>query len=134
MRKRFHLSRRRRALWAGIVLFCLLFQQIAMAAYVCTLPTSPTATAMTGDCASMGMSSKATAHQSADPRCTEHCSDHTTASPDARVPVVPPLLLSFTSPLLLGTSAPELHRAALPDPAQCRPEPPPTLRFCSLLI
>jgi len=134
MRKRFHLSRRRRVLWTGIVLFCLLFQHIAMAAYVCTLPTSPTATVMTGDCAGMGMSTKATAHQSADPRCTEHCSDLTTASPDARVPMVPPLLLSSASPLLLDTITSQRHQVTLPDPAQCRPEPPPMLRFCSLLI
>ena len=53
MHTRVHISRRHRVLWTGIVLFCLLFQQLAMAAYVCTLPTTPTHVVMTGDCAAM---------------------------------------------------------------------------------
>lgn len=119
-----------------MVMFCLLFQQVAMAAYVCTLPVKPTDMVMTGDCAAMGMTGadQPAAHQSQDPRCTEHCADHTASSPDARLPMVPPLLLPAASPVMLGTIAlaPELR--VLPDPALHRPDPPPTLRFCSLLI
>lgn len=138
MRKRFHISRRRRVLWTGIVLFCLLFQQLAMAAYVCTLPTVPTNVVMTGDCAAMDVGSKATtpsSHQlSADPRCAEHCAGSAASVHDASLPTVPPLLLASVSPTLLGTIARAPDQVALPDPALHRPEPPPTLRFCSLLI
>ncbi|MFZ0870530.1 MAG: hypothetical protein WAM90_07355 [Rhodanobacter sp.] len=138
MRKRFHISRRRRVLWTGIVLFCLLFQQLAMAAYACTLPTAATNVVMTGDCAATGMSSKAKPptphHQSTDPRCTEHCSGNTASAHDANLPTVPPLLLASASPTLLGTLAQASDQVALPNTALHRPDPPPTLRFCSLLI
>jgi hypothetical protein len=138
MRKRFHISRRRRVLWTGIVLFCLLFQQLAMAAYACTLPTVPTNVVMTGDCAAMGMSSKAkppASHQvSTDPRCAEHCAGNTVSAHDAHLPTVSPLLLASMSPTLLGTVAHAPDQVALPNMALHRPDPPPTLRFCSLLI
>lgn len=138
MRKRFHISRRRRVLWTGIVLVCLLFQQLAMAAYVCTLATAPTDIVMTGDCAGMGMNSVATPaalHQaSMDPRCAEHCGGNTVSAHDASPPTVPPLLLAAASPTLLGTVAHAPHQVALPNTALHRPDPPPTLRFCSLLI
>ncbi|TCV93375.1 hypothetical protein EC912_105235 [Luteibacter rhizovicinus] len=118
-------------------MFCLLFQQLAMAAYVCTLPTAPADTVMTGDCAAMDMAPTAdasSAHQSPDPRCTEHCADHVSATPDARLPMVPPLLLPPASPALAGTIVHMPERISLPDPAMHRPDPPPALRFCSLLI
>jgi hypothetical protein len=137
MRKRHYLSRRQRALWVGVVLFCLLFQQLAMAAYVCTLPSIPAGMTMTGDCAAMHRESMAKAtpsHQGSDARCTEHCAGNATSSHDVRLPAVPPLLLPALSPVLLGTITHAPERAALPDPALLRPEPPPTLRFCSLLI
>lgn len=138
MRKHFHISRRRRVLWTGIVLFCLLFQQLAMAAYVCTLPTAPTNVVMTGDCAGMGMSSTAKTpashHASTDPRCAQHCASTTVSAHDASLPTVPPLLLASASPTLLGTIAQAPHQVALPNTALHRPDPPPTLRFCSLLI
>jgi hypothetical protein len=138
MNRRYHLSRRRRILWIGAVLFCLLFQQLAMAAYVCTGSAMPGGTSMTGDCAAAmggGAMAKATqAQHSPDPRCTEHCADHATTAHDARLPAVPPLLLPSASPVLLGSIAHAPEQAALPDPALRRPEPPPMLRFCALLI
>lgn len=136
MRKRYRLSRRHRALWIGAVVFCLLFQQLAMASYVCALSAPSATTLMTGDCADMGMSSghQTSEHQRSDPRCAEHCADHATATPDARLPGVPPLLLAPVPPALLGTVAAVPEQAALPDPTMRRAEPPPTLRFCSLLI
>jgi len=138
MRKRFHISRRRRVLWSGIVLFCLLFQQLAMAAYACTLPTAPTNVVMTGDCAGMDMGSTAKApasHRvSTDPRCAQHCAGNTVSTHEASLPTVPPLLLASVSPTLLDTIAQASDQAALPNTALHRPDPPPTLRFCSLLI
>lgn len=137
MRMRLHISRRRRVLWTGVVLFCLLFQQLAMAAYVCTLPTRPADTVMTGDCAAMGMTSAAKAsfqHQNPDARCAEHCAGNATSAHDVRLPPVPPLLLPPASPTLMGTVMHAPDQVVLPDVALHRPEPPPTLRFCSLLI
>src|ERR1700733_4036382 len=127
MRKRFHISRRRRVLWTGIVMFCLLFQQLAMAAYACTLPTAATNVVMTGDCTAMGMSSKAkpstSHHQSTDPRCAEHCAGNTASAHDANLPTVPPLLLASASPTLLGTIAQAPDQVALPNTALQRPDP-----------
>lgn len=137
MRTRLHISRRHRVLWTGVVLFCLLFQQLAMAAYVCTLPTRPADTVMTGDCAAMGTGSMEKAsfqHQSPDARCAEHCAGNATSAHDVRLPAVPPLLLPMASPMLLGTIAHAPEQAPMPDAALLRPDPPPTLRFCSLLI
>lgn len=117
-------------------MFCLLFQQIAMAAYVCTLPSQPVAMVMTGACDDMAMAAP-THHdwtQGTDPRCAEHCADHTSATPDARVPTLPPLLLPADWPALTATLMDRPARVALPDPSLMRPDPPPALRFCSLLI
>ena len=87
-------------------------------------------------CAGMGMESgdQAPRHASPDPRCDEHCAGHASAAPDARVPVVPPLILPPASPAELGTVAHAPERASLPDATLLPPDPPPTLRFCSLLI
>jgi len=138
MRKRFHISRRHRVLWTGIALFCLLFQQPAMATYICTLPTVSTNVVMTGDCAGMGMSSAAKTptshHLGTDPRCAEHCAGITVSAHDASPPTVPPLLLACAAPRLLGIVAHAPHQVALPNTALRRPDPSPTLRFCSLLI
>ena len=139
MSKRFHISRRRRILWIGTVLFCLLFQQLAMASYICTLPSAPVNAALSGDCAAMSVTSKlppASKHvrSSPDPRCTEHCSSHVTSTPDARVPMVPPLLLPPASPTVVGTIAHAPEQVALRNLALRRLGPPPTLAFCSLLI
>jgi len=136
MRIRRHFTRRRRVFLTAMVVFCLLFQQLAMAAYVCTLPISHPVAAMTTHCADMGMngSDKAATHSSPDPRCDEHCASHVTATPDARVPMVPPLLLPPEPPALVGTIAHAPEQASLPDVSLFPPDPPPSLRFCSLLI
>lgn len=135
MNRRYHLSRRRRTLWVWAVLFCLLFQQLAMASYVCTPPTIPAHAALTGECAAMRTGSKVSSahvHATSDPRCDEHCSNNVTSSQDAHALTVPPVLLPSQSPVLLGTSAPALR--ALPSISKYRSDPPPMLRFCTLLI
>jgi hypothetical protein len=137
MRFRYRLSRRRRLLWVGLVVFCLLFQQLAMAAYVCTLPTAPATHELAmSDCEAMGMgaSHHASAQHPVDPRCTEHCASHVSATPDAKVPAVPPLLLppDFAAMAKLVVRAPTWTH--LPDTRLFPPESPPSLRFCTLLI
>lgn len=136
MRRRFHISRRRRVLWTGVALFCLVFQQLAMAAYACTLPIAPTNVAMTGHCADMESAAKMpTSHQhGVDPRCAEHCAGNTVSTHDASPPTVPPLLLASASPTMLGAIANTAGRTALPNTSPHRSDPPPILRFCSLLI
>jgi len=130
------LSRRRRLLWAGVVLFCLLFQQLAMAAYVCTLPAAPAPTvAMMDDCAAMGMGSPGPSDgHPVDPRCTEHCASHVPATPDAKTPVIPPLLLPADFADVAKAVSHASPREPLPNPELYPPDPPPSLRFCSLLI
>lgn len=139
MRKRFHISRRHRLLWTGTVLFCLLFQQLAMAAYVCTLATAPTNVVMAGDCAGMDTGSAAEGstppNAGMDPRCAQHCGGNTMSAHDVSPPTVPALVLAAASPTLLGTAAHAAqHQVTLPNTALHRPDRPPMLRFCSLLI
>lgn len=118
------------------MLFCLLFQQLAMAAYVCTLPAAPAAAvAAMDDCAAMGMgAADPSRHHQTDPRCIEHCASHVPATPEARVPAVPPLLLPPEFAAIARLVAQASPREPLPNPELYPPDPPPSLRFCSLLI
>ena len=139
VRKCLHLNRRHRIRWIAAMLICFLFQQVAMAAYVCTLPaTSAQAVAMAvSDCAAMGMTATSidnAGHHGADPRCAEHCASHPSSTSDARVPSVPPLLAPTVSILALVDAGPTCRAIAIPDRTQLRAEPPPSLRFCSLQI
>jgi hypothetical protein len=134
MRKRLHISRRHRVLWTGIVLCCLLFQQLALAAYVCTLPMASAGITMAGDCVSMPSMTADSHHANADAGCAQHCASSTASVHDARLPLVPPLLLPAVSPAPSGTIAQASGRVALPNAALHSTDPPPTLRFCSLLI
>jgi hypothetical protein len=133
-----HFNRRHRFRLAVVMLLCFLFQQVAMAAYVCTAPTAPIQTAMTvDDCAAMGMTATSTdtvGHHTADARCADHCAGNASSTTDTRLPTVPPLLASTIFTLALVDTAQACHEANVPDRALLRPEPPPALRFCSLLI
>jgi hypothetical protein len=135
MDRRHLFSRRHRLLWVGAALFCLLFQQVAMAAYVCPLPVAHV-TAATDDCAAMGMGawSSSPAH-AADPRCAEHCTGHLPATSHARA-TAPPLLLlplAFAVPTRAMAACKPSHTWR-PGPDSHPPNPPLPLRFCSLLI
>lgn len=139
MRTRFHFNRRRRVLWTGLALFCLLFQQLAMAGYACSSPGAAAGVAMTNDCAAMGMGmapAKAPLpqHVSIDPRCAQHCAGNAVSTHDARLPGVPALGLASVSPVVPGSVAQVVDRLPLPDTALHRSDPPPALRYCSLLI
>lgn len=118
MGPRARFSRRRRFLLGGVMLFCLLFQQMVMAAYVCNFPDTPIrAVATVSDCSAMQVSGAQFGHP-ADPRYTEHCAQHVPSPSDARTPTVPPLLLPAAfaelTPSLLHSPA---QRADRPDPA-----------------
>ena len=73
-----------------VMIFCLLFQQVALAAYLCPQEALPPETsAMAEHCAEMGM-----AQQQDNPAlCQKHCSpDHATAAEAVNLSV-PPLAL-----------------------------------------
>lgn len=121
-------NRRFMARVAFAILFALLFQQAALAAYLCPLEQAPAAAhASMPDCEQMPPAAKT-------PLCAKHCNPDTTTTPDVRVAQVPPLLLPpmrFDLPELLLVARASRACASVP---LVRSDPPPTLRFCSLLI
>lgn len=120
-------QRRFMARCALVLLLSLLFQQAALAAYLCPVEQEPPAATMSmAHCEEMPPAAGT-------PLCTKHCNPDTPTTPDIRVGHVPPLLL----PPLRFASAELL---VIPESRVCasvplvRSDPPPTLRFCSLLI
>jgi len=115
---------------AVLVILSLLFQQAALAAYLCPMERMPAeTTAMTDDCAGMDMT------QTPDnpALCQKHCNPDRLVAADAVKLTVPPLLL----PALILTPVqvqPISHVAVHTDALIARSDPPPRLRFCSLLI
>ena len=124
-----HLRGRHRFRIALAVVVCLLFQQVAMAAYACPLDRMPADTvAMTRQCASMGME-----HVKQSPAlCAKHCAPDLSVFADHAAFAVPPLALPpATFELLVQPAA---HGTMVADVAVDRSDPPPRLRYCSLLI
>ena len=122
--------RRHRLRIALTVILCLLFQQIAVAAYACTIPDMPPdAVAMTGDCSSMDME----VVQEAPALCATHCSPDHAVTADLAAPHVPPLALPslFFAPVL---ASPRAQIAVAAHRPIDHSGPPPRLRYCSLLI
>lgn len=123
-----HKRNRRRIALA--VFLCLLFQQAAMAAYACTLtqmPVDPVVVAE--DCADMGMEQA----QDAPALCAKHCSPDRTVLVDIVAPSVPALALP--PPVFdLALDGPVAHLAHVSAVSVDRSDPPPRLRYCSLLI
>lgn len=118
-------SVRHRIRIALAVILCLLFQQVAIAAYACTIPSMPPdAAVMVEDCADMSME----VAQEAPALCAKHCSpDHVIAA-DHAAPGVPPL--EYASVL----ASPVSHVASGAKVPVDRSDPPARLRYCSLLI
>lgn len=112
------------------VILCLLFQQVAMAAYACTLPSMPPdPVEMTEDCGEVGME----VVQEAPALCVEHCSPDHAVTPDSGFVHVPPVALppiQFEPRLV----PPQVHQALAGQVRVDRSDPPPRLRYCSLLI
>lgn len=119
--------RRTRVSW--LVVFVLLFQQLAMSAYACTLTTPPSAQATTmANCAEMSAPSSYPS-----PQCEKHCHpDHATASPQLAI-TVPPLALPPPR-FDLVSNRPSIGDRRYVDVPISRSDPPPLLRFCSLQI
>jgi len=121
---------RHRLKLALLVILCLLFQQAALAAYLCPLEQMPAETAaMTAHCAEMGM------EQARDnpALCEKHCNPEHSVAADAVKLSVPSLALPppMLAPVVLQSVARVAAHAYVPI---ARSDPPPRLRFCSLLI
>ncbi len=122
-------SRRRRLRIAVTVIVCLLFQQVAMAAYACTMDRMPAvAVAMAEDCAAMGME----VEEESLALCAKHCAPDLSTAADHAALTVPSLALPPAFELVLAE--PVSHLAINVDVAIDRSDPPPRLRYCSLLI
>jgi hypothetical protein len=119
--------RRNRVSW--LVLFVLLFQQLAISAYACTLTKlASEPVAVMANCTSMSMPAS---HPS--PLCQKHCHpDHVTASPLLAISV-PPLALPPPSFDLMSSPSALIDRRYIDVPIS-RSDPPHLLRFCSLQI
>jgi hypothetical protein len=121
---------RQRLRIALLVIFCLLFQQAALAAYVCPLEQTPAeASAMVGNCTEMSMQQ---------PRdnpalCQKHCTPDTSVAADHASPAVPPLALAPLAYALV-VAQPVSHVTVQADVPVAASDPPPRLRFCSLQI
>ena len=140
MRRTFRLrpTARRRLMW--LVAFLLLWQQVAMAAYACTVAPAASATiamhaegrVMHDGCPSMDSMDHDSARQ---PLCRAHCHPDHAAQPDGRSGSVPPSVLAALPPpwpplaqaFSTATTQAGSHRLRAPPP-------PPSLLFCSLLI
>jgi len=124
---------RRRLIW--LVTLLLLWQQVALAGSVCSSPVPAAATRVVHAAMTRADSMGTMPMHAHDPLCAEHCAQGASTQPDARVPNVPPSMLSAL-PLL----SPVVHRlvgnVALLEAGALLPAetPPPRLRFCSLLI
>ena len=112
------------------MVFCLLFQQAALAAYLCPLQQMPAETsAMAQHCAEMGMAQA----QDNPALCQKHCAPDVLVPADHAPPVVPALALA---PLMhaLVLAQPISHVTVQAEVPHAPSDPPPRLRFCSLLI
>jgi hypothetical protein len=113
---------------ALVVLISLLFQHAAIAAYACTIDEMPSKVeASMPDCASMAET---------DPQvlCEKHCNPDDSTTPDARVAAAPVVVLPPVK-FDLALSLPARHgpRTYTSVPTALS-DPPPMVRFCSLLI
>lgn len=112
-----------------MVIVCLLFQQAAMAAYACTMSRMPgDQVAMPEGCVDMPMD---VAPESL-ALCAKHCAPDRSTAADHAALSVPMLALSPAFELVLFE--PRSPVAIDADVAIDRSDPPPRLRYCSLLI
>lgn len=125
-------TRRTRLRLVLLAVLSLLFQQVALASYVCSAAEVPaTNVAMSAHCDGMPM----TQQKQAPALCAQHCAQQTPATQDARLPSVPLLLMPALLPApptfvaLPVASAPHVRSAAWRTSGI-----PPALRFRVLLI
>lgn len=125
------MTRRRRLLLGALLIASLLFQQVAVAAFACARSLSPPPAPPAGmeHCAQMDM---APAQVQAPALCEEHCAPEHPVLAGTAAPGVPALGLPPAFALMLD--APASHVAQQVEVPISRSDPPPRLRYCSLLI
>jgi hypothetical protein len=123
--------RRRHRRWIALIaLAALLFQQLAMAAYVCPIDQKSSTSATASDlppCHSQGAKDAV--------RCHEHCYPQPPSSDHAPTPTVPAAVLPATTwwraaawqPVAIGTDVPRDILARATDP-------PLTVQHCTFQI
>ncbi|MGB6029417.1 MAG: hypothetical protein WBG22_06640 [Rhodanobacter sp.] len=139
MKRAFHIRPRTRRRLAWLVALLLLWQQVAVAAYACTVVpsmgdpvaavTSSPAMAAMGDCADMRQ-------VPLDPLCQQHCQPNQVTQVDAHTASVPFNALAVLPPMFLSVAAVTLpsDRALARRDRLRAPPPIARLLFCSLLI
>ena len=114
---------------AFLAIFCLLFQQAALASYLCPMEQMPAeTTAMSDHCAEMGMQPA----QDNPALCLKHCAPDHSTSPDQAKLTVP--ALAMPSLLFYPALVQPIADRTMEDVPIARSDPPPRLRFCTLLI
>jgi hypothetical protein len=125
------MTRRRRTLLVALLIASLLFQQVAVAAMACAKAAAPPPPMPAGmeHCAQMDM----TPGQAESPAlCAKHCAPDLSLLTDTAAPGVPAMALPPAFALVLDVPASQVaQQVAVPI---ARSDPPPRLRYCSLLI
>jgi hypothetical protein len=114
-----------------LVLASLLFQQVAVSAYACELvrTTPPSMPPGMEHCAQMDM---APAQAESPALCEKHCTPDLTLLADTAALGVPAMALP--PPFEIVLHAPAMNAAQYDEVPIRRSDPPPRLRYCSLLI
>ena len=123
------MRRATRRRWIVLVgLLCLLFQQVAVAAYRCQIDLAPVAASSV----MAGCHDMAPAPADASALCAKHCHPDQARTADPGQLSIPALALPPLRPWLVA------WHASTPAPPTAvriaRSDPPPRLRYCSLLI
>lgn len=117
-----------RLAWAALL--ALVFQQGALAAYVCPIGETETeSAAVMADCKSMSMPDP-----DAPALCEQHCLREHVTHPELKAPQVPSLALPAFHLALTSVLSPTAQAQFYEDIPTCRSDPPPAQRFCSLQI
>lgn len=130
-------TRRIRLRLALLAVFALLFQQVALASYLCSSADVPASNvAMNAHCDDMPMVEEKGSTTANPALCAQHCAQQTPTTQDARLPSVPPLLLPALLPTRPAVAALPARLTAARHRADARRTPglSPALRFQILLI
>ena len=125
------MTRRRRSLLGALLIASLLFQQVAMAAIACARAEAPPPPMPPGmeHCAQMDM---APVQAESPALCEKHCVPDLSLLTDTAALSVPTLAMPPAFSLVL--ESPVSHVALQVEVPISRSDPPPRLRYCSLLI
>lgn len=126
------LDRKKRLRVTVLTVFCLLFQQVAVAAYACAMEMSPATNV--SECHSRGDDGADVddGADAADPLCEKHCFPDESTQAEARSISVPALGLPPAQ--FLPVASPTGERTREHCRASHGPAPPPELAYTRLLI